>query len=527
MRDVLAWALCALLLAGLGGCAGPRPDLDAPTETEVAANLRTAFDYLYDNYHEEIRLENVVIPGLENLRVLEPDLTVTLARVSTIQAFVEVRLRDELIYRVHDPAWYAGDGWSAVVRNTIKALRTASPRMADASWVETTDLVLVGVAAALGENGVYLSRPDLKAVGLVREEDDTEPDESTSDNEPKASAGIRLHYLESRTLIAQVRRNSAAAQAGLRVGDIVETLEGQPAATYSRLQMDMQFVGPPGSEMKLTVRRADEAQAHEIALQRETVDFSSPVAVWRNGLLYLQITSLWGDTTDAVEQLLRAEHQKGAAGAAGIILDLRGTGSANPYAAARFLDIFNDGDERYFRTEGKNYLANYSFRPRERPIDVGVPLVVLANGETAGAAEAMVAALQNRGRAVVLGSATQGHGRLQGGVFLLNGGFLAFTQSILFQVGSGSYDGRGVLPMVCADAAESVEAAVAQLKSGKGILDRATRTHPVDPSDIAAIEAYRSLCPPHFDEDETDMALAEAILKDPALYEKVREAGSR
>ncbi|MPZ09529.1 MAG: PDZ domain-containing protein [Kiloniellaceae bacterium] len=526
MRRFWAWALCAPLLVGLGGCAGPRPNLHEPTETEVAANLRTAFDYLYDNYYEEIRLENVVIPGLENLRVLEPDLSVALARISKIEAYVEVRLRDELIYRVRDAAWYAGDGWSAIVRSTIKALRTASPRMADATWVETTDLVLAGVAKALDSNAVYLSRSEMKAVGLVVDDESAKDDGIKKPREQKAAAGIRLRYLDRTTRIAQVRRNSAAAQAGLRPGDTVETLEGQPADTYSRLQMNMQFVGTPDSEMTLTVRRADGTEHRTVVLRRETVDDDSPVAMWRNGILYLQVTDLWGETVDYVKKLLQAEREKAAEGVSGIVIHLRGTAVASPFAAARFLDVFYEGDERYFSTIGQSYLGNYTFRPRERPEDTAIRLVVLANGETAAAAEGMVLALQDLGRAVVVGSATSGQGYLQTGSFLLNGGLIAFPYARLVTPANFAIEKRGVLPTVCSGALNEGQAAVVQLKSGQGIINQATRNRKIATGNNAAIRAHRDFCPPRIDQDDRDLELAEAILADPTLYDQILAAGT-
>jgi carboxyl-terminal processing protease len=526
MRGFRTWALCALLLVGLGGCAGSRPDLDAPTETEVAANLRTAFDYIYDNYYDEMRLENVLFPGLESLQTLEPNFHIAVVRNARHDRVIEVRLGDESIYRAGKPSWFAGDGWSAVVRNTIKALRAASPKMADASWVETTDLVLAGVAKALDSQAVYLSRSEMKAVGLIADDVVSEDDGIGKPHEQKAAAGIRLRNEDGTARIAQVRRNSAAAQAGLRPGDIVETLEGQPAEAYSHLQMYVQFVGTPDSEMTLTVRSADGTDRRTVALRRETVNGDVPVAVWRNGILYLQITGLWGDTIDYVKKLLQAERKRGAEGVSGIVLDLRGAAVANPYAAARFLDVFYDGDERYFSTIERIHLRNYTFRPREKPEDTAIRLVVLANGETAAAAEGMVLAFQDLGRAVVVGSTTSGQGHLQTAAFLLNGGIIAFPYARLVTPANFAIEKRGVLPMICSGSLGGGQAAIAQLKSGQGIIGRATRNREIAAGDDAAIWSHRNLCPPRIDQDDRDLELAEAILLDPALYDQVLDMGA-
>jgi len=397
--------------------------------------------------------------------------------------------------------------------------------MADASWVETTDLVLAGVAEALDGDSVYISRSDMKAVGLTVDDETADDDDIKKSPEQKATAGIRLRDSDGVARVAQVRRNSAAAQAGLRTGDIVETLEGRPASAYSRLQMRTQFAGTPDSEMTLIVRRADGTDRRTVVLPRETVDDDAPVALWRNGILYLQITDLWGETVDYVKRLLRAEREKGADGVTGIVIDLRGTAVANPFAVARFLDVFYDGDERYFSSIGRSYLGNYTFRPRERSEDTAIRLVVLANGETAAAAEGMVLALQDLGRAVIVGSVTSGQGYLQTGTFLLNGGFIALPYARLVSPANFMIEKRGVLPMVCSGNLDDGEAAVAQLKRGQGILDQAARNREIAAGNDAAIQAHRDLCPPRSDQHDRDLDLAEAILTDPALYDQVLDRG--
>ena len=270
--------------------------------------------------------------------------------------------------------------------------------------------------------------------------------------------------------------------------------------------------------MTLLTRAAGTEQTREVKLTRETVSFSAPVAVWRDRILYLQLTSIWGDTIDAVEQLLRGEHAKGDDAAVGIILDLRGTYSANAFAAARFLDIFIERGQTYFRSKGRSLLANHRFRSRETPVDTGIPLVVLVNGETAGAAENMAAVVQDLGRGIVLGSNTQGQGRLQQGVFLYNGGILAFTGTLLFAPAGYALDERGVLPMICSGLVGSGSEALTRLRDGEAHISRAIRNIDIDPAKAAAIAAQRERCPQRTSHSDADLELAQAILQDAALY---------
>ncbi len=520
MRVFGAFKIMGLLLL-LQACTATKPDLDAPTETDVTRTLRTTFDYLYDNYYEEIRLEDVVIPGLANLNTLEPDLRIVDIMTDNGRRRTHVRLGDETIYKFHKPSWYAGDGWAAVTREAIKALMANSPNVDNTSWVEAVDAVLQGTTTTLDGNTVYLSRSELKAVGLVVDEEGADKADAEESDEARASAGIRLRDIDGTPRIVQVRRNSAAAQAGLRAGDIIEDLNGQQASEISRLQMGKEFAGEPGSTLSLRVLRPGTARAQEIELTRETVNFYEPITLWRNDILYLQVTSLWGDTVNSVRQTLKSEREKQSDRVSGIVLDLRGTFVGNAFAASFFMDIFNDGEKHYFSTDGQSIYSDHRFRSREKPEDTEIPLVILANGATAGVAEAMVAAFQDSGRAVVLGTATHGQGRLQDGGRLWNGGLFAFTQSILYSAAGHEIDKRGVLPMVCSAALGSGETALALLRSGKGRIDYPTRASDLDSEDAAAIEAHRGLCPPRITQDDNDLEIAEAILKDPSLYAEI------
>lgn len=510
------------LLCLLQACATAEPNLDAPTETEVTRTLRTTYEHLYANYYDkEIRLEDVVLPGLENLRTLEPDL-----KIVSNGRTGEVLLRGEKIHGFREPAWYSGDGWAAVTRDTIKALRAASPKMVDSTWIETTDLVLSGVAASLDENGVYLSRREMKAAGLDVDEDAEDGEETAQKDKQEASLGIRLRYADGITRVAQVRRNSAAAQAGLRAGDRIQAINGEPADTLSWFHSGLQFVGAPESEMTLTVQRMDSAESEDVVLRRETVNFDEAIALWRGRNLYLQITGLWAETVEPIKELLKGEKAKGAEGVSGIILDLRGTLAANPFAASLFLDLFNEGEDRYFTTQGQN-VYYYSFRPRKAPVDTEIPIVVLVDGETGGAAEGIAAAFQDRGRAIVVGSATLGQGRIQAGVVLLNGGILYYTRALMLSSSGYTFDNRGMLPMICRSALGSGKQALAGLKSGQGHIERATRQREIDDTNAAALDAHRSLCPPRISQDDDDLELAEAILADPAMYAEILKADRR
>jgi hypothetical protein len=83
------------------------------------------------------------------------------------------------------------------------------------------------------------------------------------------------------------------------------------------------------------------------------------------------------------------------------------------------------------------------------------------------------------------------------------------------------------MPTVCTGGDVTAEAVIAALRSGAGVIDRATRTRDINPEDTAAVEAFRALCSPREDGADLSLEVARAILADPDLFSQVLAAASR
>ncbi len=136
----------------------------------------------------------------------------------------------------------------------------------------------------------------------------------------------------------------------------------------------------------------------------------------------------------------------------------------------------------------------------------------------------MAAALGERGRAVVVGSATTGKGLIQAVVPLPNGGELLVTWSQMLGPGGWPIQGIGVLPAVCTSlGAEALAEDLARLRRGEPpggaavARLRAFRPPPSPPLTTAEIAALRASCPPAEGRD-ADWAVARALLDTPNAY---------
>jgi carboxyl-terminal processing protease len=152
----------------------------------------------------------------------------------------------------------------------------------------------------------------------------------------------------------------------------------------------------------------------------------------------------------------------------------------------------------------------------------GLPLVVLVDGRSASAAEIVAAALGERGRAVVVGSATTGKGLIQAVVPLPNGGELLVTWSQVLGPGGWPIQGTGVLPGVCTSlGAEALAEDMARLRQGQatsgGGVARLRAVRPPPSLTTAETAALRASCPAAEGRD-VDWAVARALLDAPSAY---------
>ena len=204
---------------------------------------------------------------------------------------------------------------------------------------------------------------------------------------------------------------------------------------------------------------------------------------------------------------------------AGVVLDLRSNRGGLLRAAVRAANqLLPAGVIAY--TLGRDPAANHVWRSDAAQQARDVPVVILVDGRTASAAEVLTAALADRGRAVVVGSATLGKGLVQTIAPLPDGGELFVTWSRIIAPRGWPLQGLGVLPQVCTSlggaALHRQLAALAQgIQPMQADIDaqRAARA----PLPAAVMVALRRKCPAAGG-NENDMKAAQVLIDDPAAY---------
>lgn len=268
--------------------------------------------------------------------------------------------------------------------------------------------------------------------------------------------GIRLGEENGRFKVVSPMPGTPAQQAGLRDGDWIVALDGRPTDTMKMSELVSQLRGEPGSSIALTLLRDGADAPLSLQLTRALiVNASVEARLLEQRLGYIRISRFHSRTKEELAQALRDLGVE-AGGLSGLVLDLRN----NPGGLLRIsIDVADAflSEGTIVSTKGRSD-GDRSWRAQPDDVLDGAPMVVLVNGRSASAAEIVAGALQENGRAVVMGTRTVGKGSVQSILPLKDGGALKLTTSRYYAPSGRAIDGVGVAPDVVL-AADSATAA--------------------------------------------------------------------
>ena len=262
---------------------------------------------------------------------------------------------------------------------------------------------------------------------------------------------------EGHFVIATVYPDNPAAEAGLMVGDIIVAVDGvvmdTSAADMNQLLSAVR--GEIGTPVTLTIQRG--TQTFEVRLIRAEVLI--PSTFWRvveqdPRVGYIQITRFTERAPEEVRQAIAELHDQGVSA---YVLDLRDNGGGLVDAAIRITGEFLDGGVVLYeqRTNGEQV---YNAPRGGSALDA--PLVVLINNGTASAAEIVAGALQDRGRAVLVGQRSFGKGTVQTILTLSDGSSVHITTAQWFTPGHHPIAAQGLTPDIAVEPAQGEDTAL-------------------------------------------------------------------
>jgi carboxyl-terminal processing protease len=248
-----------------------------------------------------------------------------------------------------------------------------------------------------------------------------------------ASAGIILTKRSEVIYVVSSERDGAAAEAGIRPGDYVIAINGQGVEEKSILETDSLLHGSAGSKIKISIFRSSRTKPLdiEVTLKKSTeTQVSSKMLDGNVGLL--TITSL---ADSSVEQARKKLKTLISAGAQKLLLDLRDCADGDPSDGAGLANFFIRSGVIYFSQNRKGEKVQVVEAISDKFI-ADLPMAVLTDGSTAGAAEITAGALKDHKRAIIVGEKSFGIGSSQK-TFQLKSGSVLILSTAKFYTPNG------------------------------------------------------------------------------------------
>jgi carboxyl-terminal processing protease len=253
----------------------------------------------------------------------------------------------------------------------------------------------------------------------------------------------RQYYLR----VVAALDGSPAARAGLRPGDYIRAIDGQSTRDTSVYQGARLLAGKPGTKVTLTVLRGNAAEPHSVELTREVLP-PAPVKgrVVQPGVGELRIAEFGKTTADQIRSEV-ATLTKG--GATHLVIDLRGSAFGEVESGLAAARLFVPSGTLVFRQErGKSKDA---VAAASGDGSITLPVAVLADNGTSGAAELFAAALAGNKRAALVGERTLGRAARQRLVRLPDGSAMLLTHLLYLTPGEAVINEKGLSPDVAVE----------------------------------------------------------------------------
>ncbi len=444
----MAGLLAALALSACAAIQGTeQPSQDASFAQPAAAEVITVgFNNISDKYIEPVELRRIGVEGLRGLGAI--DAGITFADDNGELVMYEY---GEEIGHMQLPAESDVRAWGAAVVALTEKARENSDQIRAASSEKIYEAIFDG---ALSDLDIFSRYAGMK-----------EATRNRARRDGFGGIGIRFRTEDDVAVVTKVLEGTPAAESGMRPGDRIVKVAGRDVQGLQSGDITRLIRGPVHTQVTLTLSRPEAVQPFTIAVARSHIVPETVTWSVENGIGIVRIASFNQETANSLERVLDRALAPDAPPLAGLILDLRGNPGGLLRESIDVADmVLTQGD--ILRTSGRHPDSLHHYRAAGRDIAQGRPLVVIIDGKSASAAEIVAAALQDRDRAVVIGTSSYGKGSVQTVIRLPNDGEITLTWS-KFVAPSGYYlHGLGVVPTVCT----SGENEVANVA---GILERA------------------------------------------------------
>jgi carboxyl-terminal processing protease len=259
--------------------------------------------------------------------------------------------------------------------------------------------------------------------------------------------GIRNGWL---TIIAPLE-DTPAWKAGLKAGDRIVAIEDESTRDMSLNQAVHRMRGEIGTPVTISIMREGLEEPKDYTIIRDKIEIKSvrEKKLMKGDIGYVKVITFTENTTQEVRKGLKNLKDQSQSGLKGIILDLRNNPGGPLEQAVKMTDVFL-GEGVIVSVRGRVETQPPRYAHKARTID-DVPMVILVNQHSASASEIVAGALQDHGRAVIMGKTTFGKGSVQQLHNLRGGAGLKLTTAYYYTPSDRSIQEEGIHPDIEVD----------------------------------------------------------------------------
>jgi carboxyl-terminal processing protease len=269
--------------------------------------------------------------------------------------------------------------------------------------------------------------------------------------------GIEITLKDDVLTVVSPIEGTPAYRAGLQTGDRIVRIDGLTTKDMQLADAVKRMRGKPGTKVTITVVREGWTEPKDFEISREQIRVHSVrSADLGGGIAYIKLRQFQEQSPSDMSAALE-KAAKG--GMKALVLDLRNNPGGLLTAAVEITEEFIDEGKLVVYTEGRVRNQNMRFTAHAKKSYPNLPMVVLVNQGSASASEIVAGALQDWGRAIIVGTQSFGKGSVQTIIPLSDGSGLRLTTAKYYTPKGRSIHGKGITPDIVVEQPKEVAAA--------------------------------------------------------------------
>ena len=262
--------------------------------------------------------------------------------------------------------------------------------------------------------------------------------------------GITVTIKNNVLTVTDVMKDTPADKGGIKADDQIIAIDGQPTAALSLDNAVGKMRGPRGSSVRLAILRKGVRAPKVVSIARDVIKIHSVDSRTIDGFAYIRLAQFQEASDSEIEKRIESFRKADQGKIRGLVFDLRDNPGGLLDQAVNIADEFLNGGMVVY-TQGRDASQREKYFAHSKTSFYAFPMIVLVNGGTASASEIVAGALQDQGRALVVGTQTFGKGSVQTILPIDDHSALQLTTARYYTPAGRSIQAVGIAPDVQID----------------------------------------------------------------------------